>query len=514
MSASLPKQPVTLYNVFVVACATLASILLGYASGVIGSTLGQASWYRVMGLQMVPGKPGYSHTETIQGASDEHAANGTFYAFATIGTILIGEIMGLLGRIRAFQIASALHIVGAAIQTGSVNQAMFLVGRGITGLAAGSTIVIGPVYFSEVAPPSSRGSMAGMHGAGINTGYMLAAWVGFGSSYANPTTTFGFRFPLAIPILIALIILGATLWMPESPRHLVDKGRSPEALAVLTSLHGHGNHEFAQRELREIELQVAEEKAAFKEKSAFMILFTQMTYLKRVALGILVCSGVINTGVLVINNYAVIIYSSLGLSTTVSLLLSAVWLTLAAFWNWLGAFLSDRVGRRRILLIGNIGTTAMLIIFTGLYAKFQETGERKYATACLVFNFAFELFFGAGVDPHVYTVAAEIFPVHLRAKGESVALAGYYIYSIIWTEAAPPAFSSIGWKFYLVFICIQFLQITLIYLYLPETANVPLEEIDEVFGGQVKVHLNDADLIVEPTSEEVEVKEAQAAIKE
>jgi MFS family permease len=54
----------------------------------------------------------------------------------------------------------------------------YLVGRVITGLAAGQTMVAMPTYFSEVSPPHSRGLMAGSHGSDINIGYAVAGWVG------------------------------------------------------------------------------------------------------------------------------------------------------------------------------------------------------------------------------------------------------------------------------------------------------------------------------------------------
>lgn len=50
--------------------------------------------------------------------------------------------------------------------------------RLITGLATGHTVAAMPTYFSEVAPPHSRGLMAGAHGTFINVGYAVAAWVG------------------------------------------------------------------------------------------------------------------------------------------------------------------------------------------------------------------------------------------------------------------------------------------------------------------------------------------------
>ena len=85
--------------------------------------------------------------------------------------------MNWVGRIRGFQFAVFWHILGAAVCAGAVSQPMWLVGRCFTGFAAGNSIVVGPIYFTEVAPPLSRGIMAGMHGGALNSGYMVAAWV-------------------------------------------------------------------------------------------------------------------------------------------------------------------------------------------------------------------------------------------------------------------------------------------------------------------------------------------------
>ena len=49
----------------------------------------------------------------------------------------------------------------------------------ITGFATGYAFAAMPVYLAEVAPPHSRGMMAGVHGSVVNVGYMTAAWVGY-----------------------------------------------------------------------------------------------------------------------------------------------------------------------------------------------------------------------------------------------------------------------------------------------------------------------------------------------
>lgn len=78
-------------------------------------------------------------------------------------------------------------------------------------------------------------------------------------------------------------------------------------------------------------------------------LFTQPTYRKRTILAAMVLAGSQNTGVLVINNYNALLYQSLGLSNSQALLVSAGYNTWGMICNCIGANVSDRFGRRKIL---------------------------------------------------------------------------------------------------------------------------------------------------------------------
>lgn len=118
----------------------MGSVLVGYDQGIIGSTLGQVSWYKQLGLAMSRTETGYAHTVIIQSAS-----NGVFFACCLVGTLAIGFVMNSLGRVRAFQFSIIWQVIGSILLVASMNQPMFLVARAVIGFATGCNSALGPV---------------------------------------------------------------------------------------------------------------------------------------------------------------------------------------------------------------------------------------------------------------------------------------------------------------------------------------------------------------------------------
>jgi predicted MFS family arabinose efflux permease len=79
--------------------------------------------------------------------------------------------------------------------------------------------------------------------------------------------------------------------------------------------------------------------------------------------------------------------------------------------------------------------------------------------------------FSVSVDATSYIYASEIFPTPVRAKGLSVSISGLFIATIVFLQSAPTAFANIGWKYYLVFICITATLFVVVWLYFPEVSN-------------------------------------------
>ena len=98
------------------------------------------------------------------------------------------------------------------------------------------------------------------------------------------------------------------------------------------------------------------------------------------------------------------------------------------------------------------------------------------------------LSFGATVNCIPWVYVPECLPLHVRAKGTAVGISANWLWNFFVVMITPTLLNSLAWKGYLIFMCLNFSFIPLVYFYYPETANLTLEEVDWLFyeGDVVK----------------------------
>jgi hypothetical protein len=172
-----------------------------------------------------------------------------------------------------------------------------------------------------VNSPQNRGWLVGHHAIFLVFGYTLAGWLAFACYYAtSDNPSFAWRFPLCIQIFPPLMLGIFSIWIPRSPRWLLQKGRTEEAWEVILALRrspGDPDNLVAKEELYQTKEQIALDRAKLKAVGygPWMACLRKKSYRKRMIIGFLTQWGAEFAGPLVIVSpwklYGVCYFSSL-----------------------------------------------------------------------------------------------------------------------------------------------------------------------------------------------------------
>jgi hypothetical protein len=150
---------------------------------------------------------------------------------------------------------------------------------------------------------------------------------------------------------------------------------------------------------------------------------------------------------------------------------------------------------------------AALLAEALLSRTYVNSGDKAGNAACVFFLFFFIVTLDLTVDPVVFVYCSELWPTPLRSKGLAIAWFTYFVGAITYTAPAAVAFRNIGWKMYMVWFSCNVVSFFLVLFYFPETANKTLEEVNELFGDSVAVHIAQDGKHIEEEKEVVQSSE-------
>lgn len=178
--------------------------------------------------------------------------------------------------------------------------------------------------------------------------------------------------------------------------------------------------------------------------------------------------------------------------------------------NWLaaifaGALMVDRLGRRTLFLVSTGGMLICYSIWTGLTASFVSTRNPATGQAVVAFIFIYYFFYAICWAPLLQAYTVEIYPYTLRSRGVSVMYVSTFVSLVVSNQINPIAMKNIGWKYYIVFICILAALLIVIWVLFPETKGYSLEEIQQIFEGEnTRAHSKADNLEMGDTDEKME----------
>jgi SP family arabinose:H+ symporter-like MFS transporter len=392
-----------------------------------------------------------------------------------MGSALYGTVAGSLiggwpadrfGRKATLLWIGVLYFIGAVGSGLATNVYMFIAARVIGGLGIGISTVAAPLFISEIAPPKLRGRLAGMFQFNIVFGILVA--------YVSNALLAGigvnaWRWMLGVAAFPSLLYALFCLGLPESPRWLLSrKGDREGGISVLQRIRPEASK-------AEIEAEAAEITAASSAEGSTGIFWTRRLR-KPILLAILIAFFNQMSGINAILYFAPRIFELTGLAAKAALLQSVgIGLTNLVF-TFVGLWLIDRLGRRTLLFFGSLGYITSL----GLVAWAFFTGHLTIVPVCV---FAFIASHAIGQGAVIWVFISEIFPNRHRAEGQALGSFTHWIFAALLTTFFPRMVSTFppGYVFSF-FAGMMVLQLIWVKTMVPETKNVPLEQIQRQLG--------------------------------
>ncbi|RKG87946.1 sugar porter family MFS transporter [Corallococcus terminator] len=367
---------------------------------------------------------------------------------SAIGALFAGSVADRFGRTRTMIMASDLFIISALGSGLAFSLWDLSFWRLVGGLGVGAASVVAPAYIAESAPAHLRGRLASLQQLAIVVGIFVALLGDFAiaraaGSASSPgwfgITAWRWMFFSGLPPAI-LYGVGA-LFIPESPRYLVAKGREEEALRVLRDIEG----DTAPSKLVEIRRSVRQDRRPLLAD----LKGGRFGFLPIVWIGIVLAMLQQFVGINVIFYYSSVLWQAVGYSEQSSLLITVITSVTNILTTLVAIACVDRLGRKPLLLIGSAGMALTLGLLAYLFgnAPMDALGkpvlQGSAGTTALIAANLYVVFFGFSWGPVVWVLLGEMFPNRIRALALSIAAMAQWVANFA-VSASFPALKALG----------------------------------------------------------------------
>jgi SP family galactose:H+ symporter-like MFS transporter len=444
-ASNVPAQGERFVRIAVI-IASLGGMLFGYDTGVISGAI-------------LFVKQAFNLSSTMQ----ELVVSAVLIG-AVIGAIVGGILADRFGRRRMIILAGIIFTLSAIGTALAPTVGALIAGRIIVGVAIGIASFISPMYMSEISPTKIRGSLVSINQLAVTIGIVIAYLVDYALSGME-----GWRYMFGIAAFPSTVLVIAMWRMPPSPRWLMSHDMAEKARAVLERIRGTKD---VDSEMKEVQDSLGRQKGGVRDLFHPMLRMAVI-----VGVGLAIFQQI--TGINTVIYYAPTIFEFAGFKTSgFSILATAgVGLVNVGF-TVLAIRLMDRVGRRRLLLVGVAGQILGLAI---LGLAFQLHQLAAFIGYIAVISLAIYVgSFAIGLGPIFWLMISEIYPLRVRGAAMSIATIANWGFNLLIAVTFLTLVGSLGrpetfWLYAIIGIGAWIFIFKLV----PETKGKSLEEIEE-----------------------------------
>ncbi|KAL5275947.1 hypothetical protein ACFFRR_001648 [Megaselia abdita] len=392
-----------------------------------------------------------------------------------LGNVAFGWISNKYGRRMALIIASFPLIFSFLMIPYSKNSIHLCISRFIGGFTGSAAFAVIPIYITEIAEDSVRGSLGSTIMIFCNFGILTSFVFGNFFSYI--------LIPYLLAIFPTFFLVLIVLCLPESPSQLLRMGREEDALKALIFFSGENEKEKSEVIMKELERMKDEVNSVDEKKSDRGVSwsdFTPSTTIKAMTIGIVLMCLNQFCGIFAMLNYTASIFEQAGSSLSPNM--SAI---IVAFIQVIGSYtatlLVERAGRKILYLVSTVGSAiglSVLGIYINLSSKGYDCSDFEWVP---VLSFSLTIFFAQlAILSLPFLIIAEILPSKIRSLGSNICLTLLWFLSFSVLKGLPFLVEMLGLHgMMMLFASFCFLGAVYILVFLPETKG---RSIDEIIG--------------------------------
>ncbi|KAA8547817.1 hypothetical protein F0562_004246 [Nyssa sinensis] len=402
----------------------------------------------------------------------------SLYLAALVASFFASRVTSKFGRKKSMIFGGLTFLLGAILNAAAVHISMLIIGRILLGIGVGFSTQSVPLYLSEMAPYTYRGKLNVCFQLFITIGILIANFVNYFT--AKIEGGWGWRISLGGAGVIAFFIMVSAIFVSETPNSLIERKKPQEAKEKLQRIRGVTN---VQAEFDDL---VAASNASQQVEHPWRNLRARR-YRPQLVLSILIPFFQQLTGINVVMFYAPVLFKTIGFGSNASLMSAVITGSVNVLATLISIYGTDKWGRRPLFLLGGgVMLIFQIAVAAFIGAKFGLSGavttlSKGYAGIVVTCICVYVAAFACSWGPLGWLVPSEIFPLEVRSAAQSITVSVNMFFTFLIAQVFLSMLCAFKYFLFIFFACFVVVMTLFVFFLVPETKNIPIEEMSGVW---------------------------------